>query len=1309
MKKRMKAVVALIFALVGVQNAFASLNCDGTVYFLLPDDWRSAYIVSTGMSTPMVKGPGNWLSLSADEIAGSNIGSTFYIEETGQNNCNDGHCVRRDSMNVLYMRIDAGLFTCDDFGSTGELWISAHPDPSKENVTYFGNEKPEPKYFFFMPPETFEWYSAVPMLSKDGGKTGVPMRAVESRCGWYSYMFFNEDITNDVVIYRDDADVNPVTGIHEDAVGLNGDWETRSTPTPIPLQDYFGMIEDSDSLFFVASEDQKSNSDGFYYTAAEIDGIIGNCDYLLASLIYDTDASLHPSFSCWVQGGEGCQQGAQNISLSQALAAFDKCKGVHAGMVESSLDPTTKKPTLSTKGKECFFNADIFNELFNYTKKVNEVRCYDMPLHRTAENKWLFDSDYMGIGGFYPVEEEPYSGELVSASLPAARTKYNAQGPIFFGPVLREQDADEGFRKIDVLCKGPGWSDGMDCEGLFADADKTTTAVSDALGVSQTYFCMFGWSCPEKAPKDWTFFEAGTETVVDRKASGASPRWEGKRNSHFCYESHAKFTYKPGQKFSFVSKDDAWVFIDNELAVDLGGMHLPAPGYVDLEKFTGASGKLNAGDNYDIDIFFCNRESSASAIRINTNMYMTQKVPIEVKKSKNETSPTETSYEICYNESGDGSCAVGQPSEDNLTCCGNDFKNKDGCRTLTLSYSLVKGKNITDPAVPMSGVEDATSVPGIYHCGIDLTNLSAPVVDPANICGLGVGRYSLFVKIGSRARRLTTFYVDGSVDVVSADAIAYDANGEFMRTYKVVQEAVAGEMVPVYVSTVSESDAADDPLAVFPEEAAGAEYTLEVSSNLLKVYHKDITGSYVSINPASSRKIGDSGVDTVYVTVAAEDLAEAVQEFSVGVKTGKLTLPLSFSLPRVYPVPVPVFADVFDARGASPAAELSISKPYFSVDNEYLDGIADSVAVYYSRAIHKDSLPSYLCVEWDSESAEKFNPYEMAISSIMSDKLIRCNELVKLDAQNVDCSGASKNGGYCSNIVTVGGLALSSDVKTAGTGKVISYAEFKDKGKTIKEGFTGVLIDRVAPVPLSAEIHTITEDGKQTDYDTLVVTLSEPVKLVTTTYKKSALDFYLNSLTGVKDKKRYVSSLKNTSTQVNALATPTISMLDGKGRVKYLYNRAKASPRVGDYVRLGGDMNEAFWVDTAETDLQGADTLRSKNDAAYSWNSPTGYDAEKRLPSPWVVIEGDGKNDEPEEDEPILAHTPGFRTIKIGSSQFAIVVGAAAVGKTYAVMDLQGGVLCQGSVASTETVVPVLAAGSYVVKVGNEIRRVNLR
>ncbi len=1305
MKKRMKAVVALIFALVGVQNAFASLNCDGTVYFLLPDDWRSAYIVSTGMSTPMVKGPGNWLSLSADEIAGSNIGSTFYIEETGQNNCNDGHCVRRDSMNVLYMRIDAGLFTCDDFGSTGELWISAHPDPSKENVTYFGNEKPEPKYFFFMPPESFEWYSAVPMLSKDGGKTGVPMRAEEDRCGWYSYMFFNEDITDNVVIYRDDADVNPVTGIHEDAVGLNGDWETRSSPTPIPVEMFFDYMKETglDTLFFIASEDLKDNVDGISFTDPKVEGI---CFYTLASLIYDTDANLHPSFSCWAEGGEGCQQGAQDIVVSQALEAINNCEGVHAGLVESELDQTTKKPKLTRRGQDCFINADIFNELFSYTQGVNEVSCYDIPLHRTADNKWLFDSDNIGLGGFYPVEDELPLDRLVSPPLSAARAKREEWGPIFFGPTLREQDADEGFRKIDLLCNGRGWDKGMDCEGLFADGETTEAEIQSYYKMTARDDCVFGWSCSEKAPEDWTFFKQGTETVVDRNVSGANPRWKGKRNSHFCYESHAKFTYKPGQKFSFVGKDDAWVFIDNKLAVDLGGMHMPAPGYVDLDKFAGASGKLNVGDNYDIDIFFCNRQSGGSnSIRINTNINMVQKVAIEVNKSKNKTNPTKTSYEICYNESGDGSCAAAMAggSDGNDRFCGNEILNNG----IDVSYWLVRGRKISD-SVNVGSIK--LSTPSVYNCIIDLRDYTKPVIgNSEDFCGLGAGRYSLFVNIGSRSRRLTTFYIDGSVDVISADAIAYDANGEFMRTYKVVQKAVAGEMVPVYVSTVSESDAADDPLAVFPEEAAGAEYTLEVSSNLLKVYHKDITGSYVSINPASSRKIGDSGVDTVYVTVAAEDLAEAVQEFSVGVKTGKLTLPLSFSLPRVYPVPVPVFADVFDARGASPAAELSISKPYFSVDNEYLDGIADSVAVYYSRAIHKDSLPSYLCVEWDSESAEKFNPYEMAISSIMSDKLIRCNELVKLDAQNVDCSGASKNGGYCSNIVTVGGLALSSDVKTAGTGKVISYAEFKDNGKTIKEGFTGVLIDRVAPVPLSAEIHTITEDGKQTDYDSLVVTLSEPVKLVTTTYKKSALDFYLNSLTGVKDKKRYVSSLKNTSTQVNALATPTISMLDGKGRVKYLYNRAKASPRVGDYVRLGGDMSEVFWVDTAETGLQGADTLRPKNDVAYSWNSPTGYDAEKRLPSPWVVIEGNGKNDEPEEDEPILAHTPGFRTIKIGSSQFAIVVGAAAVGKTYAVMDLQGGVLCQGTVASTETVVPVLAAGSYVVKVGNEIWRVNLR
>ena len=52
--------------------------------------------------------------------------------------------------------------------------------------------------------------------------------------------------------------------------------------------------------------------------------------------------------------------------------------------------------------------------------------------------------------------------------------------------------------------------------------------------------------------------------------------------------------------FDFLGDDDVWVFINNKLAVDLGGTHLAAPAYVDLNKFLP---KATEGNEYDIDIF----------------------------------------------------------------------------------------------------------------------------------------------------------------------------------------------------------------------------------------------------------------------------------------------------------------------------------------------------------------------------------------------------------------------------------------------------------------------------------------------------------------------------------------------------------------------------------------------------------------------------------------------------------------------------------------------------------------------------------
>ncbi|WP_405338439.1 cadherin repeat domain-containing protein [Fibrobacter sp.] len=88
----------------------------------------------------------------------------------------------------------------------------------------------------------------------------------------------------------------------------------------------------------------------------------------------------------------------------------------------------------------------------------------------------------------------------------------------------------------------------------------------------------------------------------------------------------------------------------------------------------------------------------------------------------------------------------------------------------------------------------------------------------------------------------------------------------------------------------------------------------------------------------------------------------------------------------------------------------------------------------------------------------------------------------------------------------------------------------------------------------------------------------------------------------------------------------------------------------------------------------------------------------------FVVYKGDASGEEDFAE-------PTFRVVMTGPFQFTIELDWAsnlALEKNYAVMDLQGRILQQGVIRSSETVVPVLTSGSYIVKVGHKKRVVNI-
>jgi fibro-slime domain-containing protein len=113
-----------------------------------------------------------------------------------------------------------------------------------------------------------------------------------------------------------------------------------------------------------------------------------------------------------------------------------------------------------------------------------------------------------------------------------------------------------------------------------------------------------------------TSFQSNAFFPLD--GAGSSRPGSG-HNYHFTTEIHTRFRYDGGEVFDFTGDDDVWIFINERLVVDLGGVHGARDARLDVDAVAADVG-IELGQVYAFDMFHAERHTSESNFRADTNL-----------------------------------------------------------------------------------------------------------------------------------------------------------------------------------------------------------------------------------------------------------------------------------------------------------------------------------------------------------------------------------------------------------------------------------------------------------------------------------------------------------------------------------------------------------------------------------------------------------------------------------------------------------------------------------------------------------------
>ncbi len=170
---------------------------------------------------------------------------------------------------------------------------------------------------------------------------------------------------------------------------------------------------------------------------------------------------------------------------------------------------------------------------------------------------------------------------------------------------------------LTLVCGTP-LKDNAGAAGVTSDA-----AVTSATTFAQWYREILGVNMAASHAIKMTLGAGGVYEYLDDEFYPIDGQLFGDEgdahNNYFTYQIDTNFTYTGcGDQFiEFMGADDAWIYVDGSMVIDLGGIAAGTDQRIDLDRLG-----LVDGEEYTMELFFAHRAQGGSRFNLRTNIKM---------------------------------------------------------------------------------------------------------------------------------------------------------------------------------------------------------------------------------------------------------------------------------------------------------------------------------------------------------------------------------------------------------------------------------------------------------------------------------------------------------------------------------------------------------------------------------------------------------------------------------------------------------------------------------------------------------------